>query len=132
MESSRNASSREFNKSVGWQRKTTFLAKILFILQHNLLSAQYIQSNDLLTFRCLSCHRFPIWPIHLMKISVSGAISSSLGTVKSLWGPNLVNKMGDEAIWSVMSWFFPSFLLIYELVRCLEKRLFACCFDSDV
>ena len=72
-------------------------------------------------------HWFPVWSLHLMKISVPGAISLSLGTDKSLWGPNLKNKVGAEAIRSVIYWFLPSFLSICELVHCFAKR---CIFSS--
>ena len=120
-------SNREFND----KQKTTFLTKILFILQHNLLLARYTWSNDLSTFRCISCnttsqglqssHRFPIWPLNLMKISVSGAISLSLGTDKSHWGLDLENKVGGEENRIVVHWFLLSFISIYELVYCLVK-----------
>ena len=125
-------STRKFNKSIGWQRKNNFLAKILFILQYNLLSARNTESNDLLTFWCLSCnkisqglqnsHSFPIWSLHLTKISVHGAISLSLGTDKSRSGSNLENRLDGEAIQNAIHWFLQSFLSICELVHCLARR----------
>ena len=48
-------------------------------------------------------YRFAILPLHLTQISVPGAITLCLGTDKSLWGPDLKNKVCEEAIRSVIN-----------------------------
>ena len=57
-----------------------------------------------------------------MKISVLRAVSSSLGTDKSRWGTVLENKVGGEAIRSVIHWLLRSFLSISALAFYLAKR----------
>ena len=65
---------------------------------------------------------FP-FDLYLIKISIPGDISLTLGTDKSRWGPDLKNKVGRQAIRSVIHWFLPSFLSICELVHCLARKM---------
>ena len=66
--------------------------------------------------------QFPISLLHWSQISFPGAFFWVLQTTSSFWGQDLENRMGVEAIRSVIHVVLPSLWSTCDMVHCLSER----------